>query len=122
MDGRCWCESTGTEPGLCVDSSAAHRRSRFTLNSWFDILRPLFSAKRDHPRGFADRHLSWRRSGGGDGLRSAFSLPISQVTERTEGVMAATIGEFMAAWFVLSVPLAIAVGRFLRDQNQSTQR
>jgi hypothetical protein len=36
--------------------------------------------------------------------------------------MAATIGEVMAAWFVLSVPLGIAVGRFLRDQNQSAQR
>ena len=59
---------------------------------------------------------------GGAGLRSACSQPISQVNGRTEGVMATTIGELMAAWLILSVPLGIAVGRFLRDQNESAQR
>jgi hypothetical protein len=58
----------------------------------------------------------------GAGLRSACSRPISEVTGRTEGVMATTIGELMAAWLILSVPLGIVVGRLLRDQNESAQR
>jgi hypothetical protein len=36
--------------------------------------------------------------------------------------MATTIGELMAAWLILSVPLGIVVGRLLRDQNESAQR
>jgi hypothetical protein len=34
----------------------------------------------------------------------------------------ATIGLAMTAWFILSVPAGIAVGKFLRRQDRSTQR
>jgi hypothetical protein len=95
----------------------------FIVNDRFDILRPIIADGNVIIRVVSPTGVS---VGGGPGRCRAQVgiLPADQSghSARTEGVMAATIGEVMAAWFVLSVPLGIVVGRFLRDQNQSAQR